>query len=250
MVGVDEAGRGPLAGPVVAAAFMILPGFRMSRTLQKQLRDSKNLSPKKRLEFYKFFDTHPHAKWGIGIVSERVIDKINILQATRLAMKKALSKMRNADFVIADGQIMIDTSVPQKSVIQGDGKVFSCAAASIMAKVTRDRIMMKYHTRYPLYGFDRNKGYGTKAHMQTLREHGPCPIHRKTFAPLREKKNPDRVRNYGSPKASSSQAQAEDDQNAYLFERTCRSRMPKVRQACFASYRMFKLRHVQRKRGC
>lgn len=185
IAGIDEAGRGPLAGPVVASAFMILPGFRMPRLLWETLRDSKKLSPKKRLEFYKFFHSHPQVQWGIGIVSEKVIDRINILQATGLAMKKALSRLKEADAIIVDGTTKIESALPQKMIIHGDELVFSCAAASIMAKVTRDRIMVRYHKRYPEYGFDRHKGYGTALHMRNLRKHGPSAIHRRTFALLK-----------------------------------------------------------------
>lgn len=181
IAGIDEAGRGPLAGPVVAGAFMILPGFKMPRALRKGLRDSKKLSPKKRLEFYRFFSSHPEVKWGIGIVSEKVIDRINILQATRLAMKKALLRLQKAEAVIIDGNILIKSTLFQKAVVKGDEKVFSCAAASIMAKVTRDRIMVRYHKKYPEYGFDKHKGYGTALHMKNLRKHGPSVIHRRTF---------------------------------------------------------------------
>ncbi|MDO8470709.1 MAG: ribonuclease HII [bacterium] len=181
VAGLDEVGRGPLAGPVVAGAFIVLPGFRMPRALQKQLRDSKKLSERKRLEFYYFFHSHPHVKWGIGIVSETMIDRINILQATRLAMKKALAKVQKADSIIVDGNMVIESTLFQKAIVKGDESVFSCAAASIMAKVTRDRIMVRYHKKYPAYGFDKHKGYGTRLHMKNLRKHGPSSIHRRTF---------------------------------------------------------------------
>ena len=182
IAGVDEVGRGPLAGPVVAGAFMILPGFQMPTALRKRLRDSKKLSATKRLEFYKFFHSHPHVKWGIGIVSEKVIDKVNILQATRLAMKKAVSQLEHAQAIIVDGRMMIETPLFQKAIVKGDEKVFSCAVASIMAKVTRDKMMVRYHKKYPEYGFDKHKGYGTRSHFEQLRLHGPCDIHRKSFA--------------------------------------------------------------------
>lgn len=193
VAGIDEAGRGPLAGPVVAGAFMILPGFQMPRVFQNELRDSKKLSPKKRLEFYKFFYSHPHAKWGIGVVSEKVIDRINILQATKLASARAFRNLEKklgapVNFLILDGNFSLNVSIPQKSIVKADEKVFSCAAASIIAKVTRDRMMMKYHRKYPLYGFDRHKGYGTELHLQRLSKYGHCPIHRKTFAPLAKRK--------------------------------------------------------------
>ncbi len=193
MVGIDEVGRGPLAGPVVAAAFLMSPKFKMPRALQKELRDSKKLSAKKRLKLYHFFQSHPDLKWGIGRVSERVIDSINILQATKLAMRLALThlekKTGEADFLIVDGNFTIDSKLLQKAVPKGDEKVFSCAAASIMAKVTRDRMMARYHRKYPKYGFDRHKGYATSMHMKKLKEHGPCRIHRKTFFPVSQMSN-------------------------------------------------------------
>ncbi len=185
VVGIDEVGRGPLAGPVVVAACMFRPNFMMPRALLKELRDSKKLSVKKRLKFYRFFRSHPAAQWGIGSVSEKTIDAINIFQATKLAMKRALVRLEKkagkADFLLIDGTFLIESKVSQKSITKGDELVASCAVASIMAKVTRDRMMARYHKIYPAYGFDRHKGYGTRTHMQKLKEHGPCLIHRKTF---------------------------------------------------------------------
>jgi ribonuclease HII len=188
VVGLDEVGRGPLAGPVVAVAFLIRSNFKMPRALRKELRDSKKLSAKKRLKFYRFFQVHPDMEWGIGRASEGVIDSINILQATKLAMKLALvqleKKTGKADFLIVDGNFTIDSKLQQKAVPKGDEKVFSCAAASIMAKVTRDRMMVGYHRKYPKYGFDRHKGYGTRMHIKNLKKYGPCAIHRKSFFPV------------------------------------------------------------------
>lgn len=190
VAGLDEAGRGPLAGPVVAAAVARLPmsgkspdiGSRVNWTDFRGLRDSKKLSPKKREEFYKIITKHLALEWGIGIVSEKVIDKINILEATKLAMEKAIRKLKKKpDFLILDGNFKINSDIPQKSIIKADEKVFSCAAASIIAKVTRDRIMMRYHKKYPQYGFDKHKGYPTEYHYQMIRKHGPCQIHRKSY---------------------------------------------------------------------
>jgi len=199
VVGLDEAGRGPLAGPVVAAAAITINLNRDNIPIKlrglKGIKDSKKLSPKKREEFYKIL-TNPlrqladgglQIKWGIGRVSEKVIDKINILEATKLAMKRAIEKLsKKPDFLILDGKMKLDLPIPQKSIIKADEKVFSCAAASIIAKVTRDRIMRRYNKRYPKYGFDRHKGYPTKLHRRKLKKYGPCKIHRKTFRPVRK----------------------------------------------------------------
>lgn len=185
--GLDEAGRGPLAGPVTAAAVAI-PRLPMSgrfpdigsRGAFSGIRDSKKLSAKQRERFYDLITGNKDIKWGIGIASEKIIDKINILEATKLAMAKALRKIK-ADYLILDGKMDLDLPIPQKSIVKADEKVFSCAAASIIAKVTRDRIMMQYHKKYPQYGFDKHKGYGTKYHYQMIKRHGACQIHRKSF---------------------------------------------------------------------
>ncbi|MBU4298708.1 ribonuclease HII [Patescibacteria group bacterium] len=179
-------------------------GFRIS---DLKLRDSKKLSPKAREKFYKILTTHPKIEWGIGRVSEKVIDKINILEATKLAMIKAIKnlgkKLQRAgchqfyhlngdrwlsgkvDFLILDGNFKIDVKIPQKSIIKGDEKVFSCAAASILAKVWRDKIMKRYHKKYPQYGFAQHKGYPTKKHRAMLKKYGPSAIHRLTFEPVK-----------------------------------------------------------------
>ena len=180
VVGLDEAGRGPLAGPVVAAAVAVL-GYKKIKI--KNINDSKKLSEKQRESVYKILTNHPQIQWGIGIVLEKMIDKINILQATKTAMKKAIKKMQ-PDFLLLDGNFKIKSEIPQKSVIKGDQKVMSIAMASIIAKVTRDRLMQKYHKKYPRYGFDKHKGYPTKAHFANLQKFGPCKIHRKTFYPV------------------------------------------------------------------
>lgn len=178
---LDEAGRGPLCGPVTAGAVFVKPGFTLTPDLAG-VKDSKQLSARKREEFYKILIKHPAMKWGIGIVSEKVIDKINILEATKLAMIKAVRKLKKRpDFLILDGKMEINLPIPQKSIVKGDEKVFSCALASIIAKVTRDRIMLNYHKKYPQYGFDRHKGYPTKCHYSAIRKYGPCQIHRKSF---------------------------------------------------------------------
>ncbi|MBU4351128.1 ribonuclease HII [Candidatus Parcubacteria bacterium] len=202
IAGLDEAGRGPLAGPVLAGAVSITNRRFINKDF-RGLKDSKKLSAKQREKFYKLIVEHPDLEWGIGKVSEKIIDRVNILEATKLAMAKAIvnlnrklkselypfshdrRKMGITDFLILDGNFKINnTNVPQKSIIKGDEKVFSCAAASVIAKVTRDRIMTNYHEKYPKYRFDLHKGYATKLHMTMLKKHGFCEIHRKTFRPI------------------------------------------------------------------
>lgn len=174
--GVDEAGRGPLAGPVYAAA-VILP-----RDLEiLGLTDSKKLSDKKRRELFPIIQEQAVA-FGIGVASEKEIDEINILQATFLAMKRALEKLSvRPDLALIDGNRETDFGVPAKTVVKGDSLSASIAAASILAKVSRDNYMMELAQKYPQYGFDIHKGYGTKAHYQALREFGPSEVHRMTF---------------------------------------------------------------------
>jgi len=187
---LDEAGRGPLAGPVIAAAVTIRkfsnPNFqKVVGGWRPKIKDSKKLTPKRREELYKILTNHHQIEWGIGRVSEKVIDKINILEATKLAMKKAIQKLnKKPKFLIIDGNFKINSSISQKSIIKADEKVFSCASASILAKVTRDRMMERYHQKYPQYGFDQHKGYPTKLHRKMLKKYGPCKIHRRTFKPV------------------------------------------------------------------
>jgi len=232
---LDEAGRGPLAGPVTAAAVIIKMSksnlkskihapYRTEAQHQskarcwtspapkrsfwcggsgaglnlksnfKGIRDSKKLTPKKREEFYNLIVKSPFLEWGIGRVSEKVIDKINIKNAAELAMEKALKNLekkvtKKADFLIIDGNQLKNLKLKTynlKLIIKGDEKVFSCAAASIIAKVTRDKIMRRYHKKYPRYGFLKHKGYPTKFHLKMLKKYGPCKIHRKTFGPVKK----------------------------------------------------------------
>ncbi|MDP2641233.1 MAG: ribonuclease HII [Candidatus Yanofskybacteria bacterium] len=193
VAGIDEAGRGPLAGPVIAAA-VCFPAAKDSLALLRTLkiRDSKQLSFEQREKLYAIFTSHPNIEWGIGKVGERVIDALNIYHATKLAMTKAVlhlnkklqRKQSAVEFLLLDGTMLLDLSLPQKAIIRGDEKVMACAVASIIAKVTRDRLMVRYHAKYPQYGFDKHKGYGTSLHMEMLEKYGPSPIHRKTFAPL------------------------------------------------------------------
>jgi len=190
---LDEAGRGPLAGPVVAAACTII-NCKLKTVDFKDLKDSKKLSPKRREKFYKIITRNKNIEWGIGKVSERVIDKINILEASKLAMRKAIAKLKEKpDFLILDGKMKLDLpacgernrTIPQKSIVKADEKVFSCTCASILAKVTRDKIMERYHKKYPRYVLNKHKGYPTKLHLRMLRKYGPCKIHRRSFEPVR-----------------------------------------------------------------
>ncbi|MBI2112995.1 MAG: ribonuclease HII [Candidatus Wildermuthbacteria bacterium] len=189
VAGIDEAGRGPLAGPVVACALCVKPGFKAIAGV----RDSKMLSPKQREFLCGILKTHQDIAWGIGIVSEKDIDRVNIFQATKQAMSQAVhdlsAKLRtyclNVGILVIDGNSKIDLPLPQITVVKGDQKVFSCAAASIIAKVTRDKLMDAYHAQYPQYGFQKHKGYGTKAHLEKLKLLGPSPVHRMSFSPLR-----------------------------------------------------------------
>ncbi|MFH0739555.1 MAG: ribonuclease HII [bacterium] len=186
--GVDEVGRGPLAGPVFAVAITM---FRPTPRLQAEewggtVKDSKKLSAKQREEIYDFLKGRPEVFWAIGKISEKIIDKINILQATKLAMEKAtlaLEKKINkqADMLLIDGNFSINLSRPQQSIIKGDEKIFLISLASIVAKVERDRLMQKMHKKYPQYGFNKHKGYGTPQHLSALATHGPCPLHRESF---------------------------------------------------------------------
>ncbi len=178
VAGADEVGRGPLAGPVVAAA-VILPLEEEKRILG--IDDSKKLSKKKREALAEKIKESAVA-YAIEEVDEETIDKINILQATRLAMKRAIEKLSpRPDFVLTDGNMTLDILMPQESVVKGDAKIASIGAASILAKVYRDALMEKYAEAFPYYGFDRNAGYGTRAHIEAIREMGICTIHRRTF---------------------------------------------------------------------
>ena len=180
VAGVDEVGRGPLAGPVVAAAVVLPEDFDVLG-----VDDSKKLSEKKREELFEIIKERAVA-YGIGMADEKVIDEINILQATKLAMRRALDELAQKlggqpDFVLFDAMQIDEVQVPQRSVIKGDATCLCIAAASIIAKVTRDRMMCEYAKEFPGYAFEKNKGYGTKAHYEGLRELGPCTLHRTTF---------------------------------------------------------------------
>lgn len=174
--GIDEAGRGPLAGPVVAGA-VILP----KNCDILYINDSKKLSEKKREELYEIIMEKAVAA-GVGYSTPERIDEINILQATYEAMREAISKLQTVpDLLLNDAVTIPKVSIKQVPIIKGDAKSISIGAASIVAKVTRDRLMMQYDSIYPMYGFASNKGYGAKAHIAALQEYGPCPIHRRSF---------------------------------------------------------------------
>lgn len=182
---LDEAGRGPLAGPVVAACVIIRANFCLNNEL-KEVNDSKKLTAKKRELLFELIKKH-FIEVGVGICDHKTIDRINILQATFLAMKKAISSLKNKpQFLMIDGSIkMPNCSTPQQAFIKGDERIFAIAAASIIAKVTRDRIMLGLDKLYPNYGFIKHKGYGTKYHLEKLKQYGPCPIHRLSFNRVR-----------------------------------------------------------------
>jgi len=180
IAGIDEAGRGPLAGPVVACA------LSLKRTrFNCRVDDSKKLTPRMRLIAYD--EILEKALFGIGIINEKIIDRINIYNATKRAMRRALESLSvKPDLVLVDGNIALIAPGDKKYITGGDSKSLSIACASIIAKVTRDRIMLKYHEKYPRYGFSRHKGYGTKEHMRLLLKHGPSPIHRRSFNPVKQ----------------------------------------------------------------
>jgi ribonuclease HII len=181
IAGVDEAGRGPLAGPVVSGAVILPQGFSLDG-----IDDSKKLSERKRSLLFPQIKENAIAV-GVGICSHTEIDQINILQASLLSMKRAVENLeQQPDFLLIDGKFTIDTAIDQAAIIKGDSKSISIAAASIIAKVTRDAIMKQLHEQYPVYGFDRHKGYPTKAHKQAILEHGPCSVHRISFRGVKE----------------------------------------------------------------
>ena len=175
--GIDEAGRGPLAGPVVVAS-AIMPKDSMI----EGVNDSKKVSEKKREELYEII-TKEAISYAVGIIDAKEIDSINILQATKLGLTRSLQGLtQKPDLILVDALQGINTlQIPYQSIIKGDALAYSISAASIIAKVTRDRIMRQWDEVYPMYGFQQHKGYGTKAHMDAIREYGLCPIHRRSF---------------------------------------------------------------------
>ena len=199
VVGIDEAGRGPLAGPVFVAAVILNYKYQITNSKQilspkfqiiKEITDSKKLIPKKREKIYKILINSPNIEWKASKVSEKVIDKINVKNATELAMERCILKFkRKPDFLIIDGKHLGSKKLKEmdyKMIINADEKVFSCAAASIIAKVRRDRFMKKLHKKYPKYNFDTHKGYGTRSHKKKIKKHGPCKVHRRSFRPIKK----------------------------------------------------------------
>lgn len=181
VAGLDEAGRGPLAGPVVAAACIIPAGVLIAG-----VNDSKLLSTEERAELFQIITQDERIVYGIGIIDSETIDKINIFQATISAMLMAVSQLTVVPHVLlVDGMKLPHPTIPSQKIIDGDAKSQSIAAASIIAKETRDRLMKDFHRQWPMYGFEHNKGYGTEMHLDALQEHGICPIHRKSYEPVR-----------------------------------------------------------------
>jgi len=181
IAGVDEAGRGPLAGPVVSAAVVLPDNLDVPG-----INDSKKLSEKKREALFPVIQSHAIA-FGIGMADHEEIDRINILQASLLSMKRAVEDLQiTPDYLLIDGKFTINSTIDQRSVIKGDALSLSIAAASIIAKVTRDRIMADLDVQYPQYGLKKHKGYPTKAHKEAILTHGPCPVHRKSFKGVKD----------------------------------------------------------------
>ncbi len=188
VAGVDEAGRGPLAGPVVAAA-VVLPYDWLQGGVDQRLQhlnDSKQLSEAEREHYFGILTSQPEIRFGLARVEAGLVDQINILQATHQAMNEALDGLKPPPtHVLVDGMRVPSMRLPQTALVKGDARSYSIAAASVLAKVTRDRIMIAFDLVYPAYGFAVHKGYATPGHLAALAKHGPCPIHRRSFAPLR-----------------------------------------------------------------
>ena len=181
IVGVDEAGRGPLAGPVVAASCLFSDNI-----IIEGIDDSKKIPPKKRRILFEKLINDEKIFYGIGVVEKEIIDKINIYQATIQAMLAAVNNMSiKPDYLLVDGMALSSSGIISEKIIKGDAKSISIAAASIIAKETRDDIMKEYHKIWPEYGFDKHKGYGTKQHISAIEKYGPCQIHRYSFEPIK-----------------------------------------------------------------
>jgi len=187
VAGIDEVGRGPLAGPVVAAAVVFAQNAKIGDLVKMGVRDSKLLTSKKRDYLYEKIIESCH-DWSVSVVSVEIIDNINILQASLLAMRKAVESLKTMpDFLLIDGKFTIDDfPVSQLAVPRADQNIFSVSAASVIAKVTRDRLLVELDEKYPDYGFAKHKGYGTKQHIEAIKKNGPCVIHRKSFSPIDE----------------------------------------------------------------
>jgi ribonuclease HII len=188
VAGVDEAGRGPLAGPVVAAA-VVFPAAGLEIGIYKRLRelnDSKQLTQRQREDFFTILTSDSKIRYAIAVVDAATIDRINILQATHRAMNAALARLHpQPQHVLVDGRPVKSMSLPNTALVKGDARSYSIAAASVLAKVTRDRMMQDFDERFPGYGFAEHKGYGTPQHLAAIAERGACPIHRRSFAPLK-----------------------------------------------------------------
>ena len=181
IAGVDEVGRGPLVGPVVAAAVILPPFYNL-----EGLTDSKQLSEKKRDNFYKILQKDA-LSIGIGIIDEKIIDEVNIYEASKLAMYEALNNLKiPCEYILSDAMKLDGQNIPYKAIIHGDALSLSIAAASVIAKVTRDKMMYELHEKYPEYHFDKHKGYPTKLHLDALQKYGPLPNYRFTYKPVRD----------------------------------------------------------------
>jgi ribonuclease HII len=183
IAGIDEAGRGPLAGPVVAAACILPENFRLAG-----INDSKQLLPELRMKLYQKLIKNPKVIYAVGVVDEKMIDEINILQASLLAMERAVEGLATQpEYVLVDGiHLPGKLRMHGKAIVKGDSNSISIAAASIIAKCTRDLLMEEAHQKYPQYQFHQHKGYGTQLHLEMLKIHGPSPIHRMTFEPVKK----------------------------------------------------------------
>lgn len=185
IAGIDEAGRGPLAGPVVAAACVLPEGLFLPN-----LNDSKKLTPKIREKLFEQLTKHPGVVYGVGMIEAEEIDQVNIYQATILAMWQAVNKLTvSPDCLLVDGMKLSHPTLYCQKIIKGDQLSQSIAAASIIAKETRDRLMRKHHERWPMYGFDQHKGYGTAHHLEAIQLYGPCLIHRDSFEPMKSRRS-------------------------------------------------------------
>ena len=181
IAGVDEAGRGPLAGPVIAAACILSRNRHF-----EHLNDSKQVTPENRERLFIAITTDPETRFAIGVSDVETIDRVNILQATFLAMRQAVGALQIApDYLLIDGNQVPKFQIPTLPIIEGDAHSISIAAASILAKVTRDRMMLEWSQKWPQYGFEKHKGYGTAEHLEAIRKWGPCPLHRKSFEPIK-----------------------------------------------------------------
>lgn len=182
IAGIDEAGRGPLAGPVVAAAVILPVKFR-----HKTLNDSKQLCENRREEIYAELTTRTEILWAVAVAEHDEVDRLNILRASHAAMRRAVEALvQRPDHVLIDGLRVDGFPVAQTAIVDGDALSFSIAAASVIAKVTRDRLMREQDAHFPVYAFAQHKGYATPLHLERLRLHGPCPIHRRTFLPVQQ----------------------------------------------------------------